>query len=407
MRLSVLYLCALVLIVAFCLRYYNISYPSFRWMDEARHVPAASNYWVNGQFETDNWEHPPLRHIILYGFIQVFGDNPHGWRLRNVLFGSLAAVLTLLFAMEVSGSRRTGLLAGLLMATDPLHIMLSRFTFEEVYGGAFLLASVVLYLIHDRKHTRIVLSALCMGCALAIKWYVVPCWIILWLLCLWENRTCRDVGGSVFVSVTWLLLPLTIFILAYYPWFGRGYTLTEFIEFIANAYYSLQSDKPEHYEHSFIFLSHISAKEWFLQPVMVGQGTMLEQGMGEFALFINNLPVWIGTFPSLVCLTVQSLRNKTLLLALPVMMFIATYMLYLLVSRPVFLYSAGTLLPFAFTAVAICVTWLADKFGGRIYYAIVVLVLGWNLYLYPLVTAKKVPVAWYLLVLKYSDILKN
>ena len=34
-------------------------------------------------------------------------------------------------------------MAGLFLATDPLHIVLSRFTFEEVYGGVFFLADLV------------------------------------------------------------------------------------------------------------------------------------------------------------------------------------------------------------------------------------------------------------------------
>lgn len=404
MTRQLLLLFLVVFVLAFALRYYNLSYPAFRWMDEARHVPAATNYVHNGQFETDNWEHPPLRHIILYGFLQVFGDNPLGWRMRNVLFGSLAAGLTFLFATAVSGNRRTGFLAGLLLATDPLHIMLSRFTYEEIYGSAIFLLSAVLYLKHGRRCSLLVLAALCMGCALAIKWYVVPCWLIIWLLCLRENGNFRDPGTFVFITATWLLLPFSVFFLAYLPWFGRGYSIPELFEFVTSAYYSLQADRPQHYERAFFFLSHVSAKEWFIKPVMVGQGTLLKQGWGEFALFINNLPVWIFTFPSLVVLGVLSVKRRSVSLALPLIFFCATYILYLIVKRPVFLYSASTLLPFTFTAMAFCVTWLADKYGSKLFYATAVLLLTWNFYLYPLVTAKRVPLALYGYLLKHADV---
>lgn len=374
-------------------------------MDEARHVPAASNYLLNGQFETDNWEHPPLRHVILYGFLNTFGDNPHGWRMRNVLFGAFVSVLTFLFALEISGSRRAALMAGLLLATDPLHIMLSRYTYEEIYGTAFFLASVLLYLKHERRCGWLVLSALFMGCALAVKWFVLPCWLMLLVMLLRENNNWKHAGTALFISATWLLLPISVFTLSYYPWFGRGYTLTEFAEFITNAYYSLQADRPDHYERGFFFVSHTSAAEWFMKPVMVGQGTLLDMnGNGEFVLFINNLPIWICTLPALIGISVLAIKRKSFTIALPVLLFCVTYLLYLKVDRPVFLYSASTLLPFAFTAIATCMVWLADKFSAKLYYGAVVIMLTWNLYLYPLVSAKQVPVAWYGYILKYADV---
>ena len=137
MKKSEFTLLGVLFLLAFTLRYYDLSYPPFLWMDETGHVPSASNYWNNGQFEPDNWQHPPLRHIILYGFLQLFGDNPYGWRMLNVLSGSVAALLTYIFAREISGRRKTALLAGLLIATDPLHVVLSRYTYDEVYSGAF------------------------------------------------------------------------------------------------------------------------------------------------------------------------------------------------------------------------------------------------------------------------------
>jgi dolichyl-phosphate-mannose-protein mannosyltransferase len=393
-----------VIVLAFGLRFYDLSYPEFKWMDEARHVPAATNYSQNGQFETDNWEHPPLRHLMLYGFLQSFGDNPYGWRMRNVLFGSLAAGLTFLFALQVSGSRRAGLLAGVLLAIDPLHIMLSRYTYEEIYGTGLFLLSVVLYLKHDRRSGMLVLSALVMGCALAVKWYVLPGWLLLWLFTLKENDNYRDPGRAAFITATWLLLPLSVFVLSYLPWFGRGYTLPEFAEFITNAYYSLQADRAQHYDQSFFFLDRIDAKKWFLSPLLVGQGTLLEGGKGEFALFCNNLPVWILTLPAMAGLALLSFKRRSLTLALPLLLFCGTYLLYLAVNRPVFLYSASTLLPFAFTAIAICINLLAERFSVRLYYVTAAALLLWSLYLYPFVTAKKVPMTLYGYLLKGSPV---
>lgn len=403
MKRNEIILIFLLFLIAFGLRFYDISYPSFRWGDEMAHVPAATNYWVSGQFEPDNWEHPPLRHVMLYGFLQFFGDNPYGWRLRNVLMGAFAAVLTYLFAREVSGRRKPALLAGLLLATDPLHIVLSRYTFEEIYGGAFFLAAIVLYQRHSLRSSWLMASAFFMGCALATKWYYVPCWLLIYLLALRKNDNYRNLRSAAFVTSTYLLIPLSVFIGSYYLWFGRGYAFGDFIEFILNAYHSLQSYQSESYHPELLFLSHTSAVEWFIRPIMVGQGTVGVGGRGEFILYMNSLPIWILALPSLTCLAIMAARKRCTGLALPVLLFVATYSLFVFVKRPTFVYSAAPLLPFAFTAIAHCISQLADRYGVRLYHLALAGMLAWNLYLYPLVTAKKVPVAPYRYLLDGSD----
>ena len=439
------FLVVALFLVAFGLRFYDISYPNFRWMDETGHVPAAVHYWNDGQFEPDNWEHPPLRPVILYGFLQLFGDNPYGWRMRNVLFGALAAVLTGLFAWEISGSRKTALMAGLLLATDPLHIVLSRFTFCEVYGGAFSLAAIVLYIKYAngcKKHVfslcagkgvnpassslkggngdggdaactadsnthniLFVSSALFAGCALAIKWNFVPGWILVLILALLLNNNYRNFKSALFVVSVYLFIPLSVYIISFYPWFGRGYSFGEFVEFVTNIYYSFQLYIPQRYDQGLVFLSHVSAGEWFIRPIVVGQGTYLSADFGEFILFVNNLPIWILTIPSMIVLSVVAVRRKTIAVALPALFFCASYMLFLVfVRRPAFLYSTAPLLPFAFTAIAFMITKLSDRYGSRLFYAVLAVMVSWNLFLYPLVTAKKVPIALYSYIINNPDV---
>ena len=404
MKKNEIVLLCMLFLLAFALRSYDLAYPAFRWGDEIAHVPAATNYWDSGQSEPDNWEHPPLRHLLLYGFLRVFGDNPYGWRLRNVLFGALAVVLTYLFAREISGSKKTALLAGVLLATDPLHVVLSRYTFEEIYGGALFLAAIVLYVKHDRRSSWLALSAFFMGCALATKWYYAPSWLMIWALSLADGKNYRDMRTALFLSSTYLLVPLSVFLVAYYPWFGRGYSAGELVEFIVNAYHSLQGYQPYYYGQKMIFLSHLSPAEWFVRPVIVGQGTYLSADRGEFILYMNDLPIWILTFPALIGMAVAAVRNKMVKIALPVFFFLISYLLLLFVRRPAFIYSSAPLIPFAFTAIAYGISQIADRFGARLYYATFAAVLCWSMYLYPLVTAKKVPVAPYRYILNIADV---
>lgn len=399
-----LFLVSAVFIVAFALRFYDCANPPTKWMDEPYHVQAASNYWHNGQFEPDHWEHPPLRPIMLYVFLQVFGDNPYGWRMRNILFGSAAAALTFLFALGTSSSRKTALLAGLLIATDPLHIALSRHTFCEIYSAAFFLAAVVLFVWHKERSSWLMLSAFFVGCAIATKWYYFPAWLLLILLALYENRNYRHPSNIIFVTSTYLLIPFMIYTLAFYNWFGRGYSYAEFIEHITNIFTSLQQYTAGNYMSGMVFITHLSAGEWFTNPIVLGEGRYSSTGTGEFILFSNNLPIWILTIPSIIFMLGISLRNKSLRLALPALLFCSSYMLYLFVNRPAFLYSVVPLLPYAFTAIAFTISQSAERYGTRIYYGALIVILAWNMYLYPLATRKTVRVAPYQFILNSKDI---
>jgi dolichyl-phosphate-mannose--protein O-mannosyl transferase len=403
---------ALLFLLAFGLRVADLDHPPFRFMDEGTHIPAAVHYVEAGQFEPDFWEHPPLRHLLAWAGLQAFGDNPYGWRLRNVLFGAAAAALTWLFALAVTASRRAALLAGALLATDPLHVVLSRFTYEEIYGGALFTGAVAVLALHRQRTGRLILAALLLGCALATKWYYAPGWLLMAALTAWDSRRLRDPGAIAgtlaFLGCCWLLVPAGVYAASFAPWFGRGYGLGELVELTASAYRSLQSIGDEAFKAMdlrTVFHGHLSAAEWFVAPVMMGEGTRLGADRGEFILFVNDLPVWGLTLPAMAVVSVAAARRRSLALAWPVLFFGASYALFLVVKRPAFLYSAVPLLPFAFTAIAAALWLVAERLGGarwgrRAFWLVAALLVAWNLYLFPLVTAKPVPLAPYQWVLE-------
>jgi dolichyl-phosphate-mannose-protein mannosyltransferase len=79
------------------------------------------------------------------------------------------------------------------------------------------------------------------------------------------------------------------------------------------------------------------------------------------------------------------------------------------VKRPAFVYSASPLLPFAFTAVAAAL-WLLSarlgpRWGPRAFWLVAALALAWNLALYPLASAKRVPLGPYAPVLERAELI--
>ena len=64
--------------------------------------------------------HPPLAKLLIAGSIKLFGDNPWGWRIGSVVFGTLALLAIFALVRSLGGSRwlATGVTAA--MACDNL-----------------------------------------------------------------------------------------------------------------------------------------------------------------------------------------------------------------------------------------------------------------------------------------------
>ncbi|MGB8930006.1 MAG: phospholipid carrier-dependent glycosyltransferase [Anaeromyxobacteraceae bacterium] len=396
----------LLFVLAFALRFHDLGRPPTRWQDENSNMAGAINYWEAGRFEPDTWEHPPLRNLSGYAFIKLLGDNPYGWRMRNVLFGSAAAVLAWLFGFRVGG-RRVALITGILVATDPLHVVLSRFTFEEVYGGTFFLGAAVLFAFGRHRTPWLVASALLLGCALATKWYYAPAWLLMLALLLLENSNYRRPGTALFLLCCWTAIPVTVYAATYGPWFGRGYRLAELPEFVLNAYSHLQAMNERYVQvvdQRRVFQNHTSALEWFLRPIWIGDGKLLGADRGVFLLYVNDLPIWGFTLPAVAATAVLAWRVRRLDWAMPALYFAAMYLLFLPVERATFIYSALPLLPFAFAAIALLLDRCTDRLPPQVHWGIAGILLAWNLYLYPLVTAHPIPVALYRWLLVSSEL---
>jgi len=146
-------LAAALVFLALGLRLWGVGdFPAFQG-DDREFVPKAKLYMEKGQFTNVLWYHPPLGSIVLYGSIRVFGENTYGWRLHTIVFGAISVLLVYLIGWEVFGNAEAALLAALLLTFDPLHLLFSRSTFEEVQAAALFLASLYAVLRYLRGTT--------------------------------------------------------------------------------------------------------------------------------------------------------------------------------------------------------------------------------------------------------------
>lgn len=133
---------AIIAVVAFILRL--ISLTQSLWLDEAINVNAAAGLSLKSlifKYSLGDF-HPPLFHVILRGWILLFGSSEAVVRIPSVILGTLTVYITYLIGKKLFEGK-TGLIAATLIATSPLHIYYSQEA--RMYALAAFLASLSAY----------------------------------------------------------------------------------------------------------------------------------------------------------------------------------------------------------------------------------------------------------------------
>ncbi|SEG99169.1 Dolichyl-phosphate-mannose-protein mannosyltransferase [Nonomuraea solani] len=137
--------------------------------------------------------HPPLGKWMIAVGEWMFGMNPFGWRFVAALAGTLSILVLARVARRMTRSTLLGCLAGLLLALDGLHLVLSRTALLDIFLMFWVLAGFAC-LVADRDQARGRLvgwyassainemgprlgfrpwrlaAGLCLGAACAVKW---------------------------------------------------------------------------------------------------------------------------------------------------------------------------------------------------------------------------------------------
>ncbi len=118
-----------------------------------------------------NAEHPQLAKLAIAGGIELFGDDPRGWRIGSVLFGLIAMVALFVLVQAAGGSPWLALGAVSVMALDNLLLVHGRIATLDIYAVAMMLVAAALYM---RKHPLLAGVALGVGgCMKEVALYLV------------------------------------------------------------------------------------------------------------------------------------------------------------------------------------------------------------------------------------------
>jgi 4-amino-4-deoxy-L-arabinose transferase-like glycosyltransferase len=118
-------------------------------MDETYYVPAAQTLLAGTQCASTvancNLEHPFLSKAIMAAGIAIFGLNGFGWRIFNVVLGTLSLVLLFALVYLVSSNRKLACLASVLLALDILFFVHSSAALIDVPAVFFSLLGFIFY----------------------------------------------------------------------------------------------------------------------------------------------------------------------------------------------------------------------------------------------------------------------
>ncbi|MSM40527.1 MAG: phospholipid carrier-dependent glycosyltransferase [Geobacter sp.] len=368
----------------------------------------AINYTESGQLGPTMWNHPNLCGILVYGALKLFGTGVVGLKGVSILFGTLTIPLVGLVARRIM-DERAALLATLLWVVEPLAIDFSRQAIGDIYLAFFPLLGIYAALRHREtgRAAWLFAAGASFGCGLSTKWSVLFPLLVTFVLIVQAIRQERGEGqwdrpvAIAHACALLILLPLTIYLLTFIPWFGRGYDAGEWPALQRamygetahhTGYRPLAEDKRDHW-----------AYEWFARPAVTYEDIYINlpaegpagvndnlEGHLTILLAIANPLVWLLVLPAAFFTAWQGIRKRQGMLCYLAGLFFCAYLPLALTRRPIWANTALSVLPFAFMAVAYFVSSLARKpaVRRRIMAVYAAAVVAATAPLYPLVIGK-------------------
>lgn len=265
---------------AFALRLRHLGSPNYLQFDETYY---AKDAWglLNGGYARDAVEganerivrgetdvftqdptwvvHPEAGKWLIAVGESFWGLTPYGWRWAAAFFGSLMVLVLARLVLRLTGSLALGCLAGLLLALEGLHFVMSRIALLDIFLAFWLLCAVACLAVDrdwltaklavDARYHRWrpwqLAAGACFGMAMATKWsglYVLAAFgitVVVWEV--WARGRVTDWREAVVRVIRvglpafgWLVgIALVVYLLTWTGWllnhgvfekrFGHGY----------------------------------------------------------------------------------------------------------------------------------------------------------------------------------------
>ncbi|MEO3742595.1 glycosyltransferase family 39 protein [Plantactinospora sp. B5E13] len=249
-----------IVLIAGILRLVGLSSPKGKIFDEVYYATEAQELLQRGiEWDEQNNTaayvvHPPLGKWMIALGERIWGYNELGWRFAAAIVGTLSVLLLVRIARRMFRSTVLGCTAGLLLALDGYHLVLSRTALLDIFLSFFVLAAFgALVLDRDQRRRRWLravesgldpsrpgranrppfrladsvpwwrlFAGVLLGCAIGVKWsalYFLPAFAL--LVIFWEVGARRSAGvrrpwrDTLLDEGGWLLLAGVLMVGAY------------------------------------------------------------------------------------------------------------------------------------------------------------------------------------------------
>lgn len=336
----------------------------------------AHQFVALGWPEPTMWNHPRLRDLLVRASLAALGEGPWGVKAWSVLLGALSAPAVALLAWSATASIPAAAVAGLLVATDPLHVDFSRQGINDVYLSFFPVAAVLALLRYRARRGAgwLVSAGALLGLGLASKWSAAFPVVVAAAVVLASGLRSLEGGGERATEIALfgaclVLLPLAIYVATWWPWLGRGHGLAELLRM----HLLMARETSTHTGYPGTKLPGfpgevVGAWRWFVQPIWYVDYVPPTPGRagippgGLFLPGVANPLAWLPTLPAAAWAAWRWRRERDGAAGWPLLLFLAAWLPFVLVPRPIWTNSALSALPFA----AVLVGWAAARVRARL-----------------------------------------
>ena len=317
------------------------------------------------------WQHPRLRDLLVHWSTGALGANAWGLKVWSVLVGTLCVPATGYLARIVGASRAAAILAAAIVATDPLHVDFSRQAINDVYVSFFPVAAILALLAYRQRRQPwlIVVAGIFLALGMASKWstaFPVAAAAALTIPAVVAAAGSRraKVAEIALVVAALLLLPAAVYLLTFWPWFGRGHDLLEFVRFqgamgsAAVTTTGFAGTMVAGYQGYLI-----GAWRWFVQPVWWVDAIPPARGGGSFLFLpgVGNPVTWLATLPAAGWASWRWVRSRDRAAGTLLVLWLAAYLPFVLVPRPIWANAAVIVVPFWAALVGLAAARLRER----------------------------------------------
>lgn len=398
----------------------GVSSPDRIYFDETYYVEDARSYLERGVEEVRP-AHPPLGKWVIAAGIEVAGDRPFGWRIANVVLGTLTATVTVIAGRLLSRRWWPGLLAGLLVALDGLALVSSRIGMLDASMAWWITLAFLLLVVDHRRRTppvqpdarpgvalrvgpspwRLAAGA-ALGLAVATKWsgvlalgagFVVAVtsdWAV--LRAAWaERRSDRRAVARALVLrfvLPFGLVPVAMYLAAYGPWLAaypntetarerceQGQCGTGFDDRVAGWWHEQRELVSFHQRLEATHPDRAHAWQWPVldQPILMflerckpdAQDCPYEQDEQRRILGLGSPALWWPALVAVPLLTVLAVRRRWWAAGAVLVFALGQWAPWLLAPKPGFSFYLVPLVPFAALSLALVCSAVEARRAGR------------------------------------------